>query len=43
VSPDFFANKFGCFASQHVHLQTDFDIPDVEFSVPFIIPPKITL
>ena len=34
VSPYFFANKLGCFASQDVHLESYFDIPDIEFLAP---------
>ena len=34
VSPDFFANELGCFASQDVHLEGDLDCAQIELIVP---------
>ena len=34
VSPDFFANKLRCFASQEVHLESYFDVSDIQLLVP---------
>ena len=34
VRPHFLANEFWRFASQDIHLETDFDIPEIEFLTP---------
>ena len=34
VSPDFFANKFGRFATQDIHLETDLDVSEIQFLTP---------